>query len=254
MTPAAITPAARRSRRARTQPDADGERPRGQLAGATFPRRVSGPVGGRASRAGADAPAGRAAAPTLPRPVRAPRPRVGSGGPAVSAPRQRVDPSRSPARGRELPRRFRVVAPRPARQVAGPLPQRLLGALRRAPDHPLLDRIVRGRAWIALLGLMLVGIVAMQVEVLKYGASIGRALQNISVLQSRNELLRASVSALSSDQRIEREAARMGMTMPAPGEYAFLRARPELIGRALRSITPPSPSFSPAPPTTSIGG
>jgi hypothetical protein len=281
MTPAAVTPAARRSTRRRgSDPSAPGAGARGDRpprsprppGPGTIPRRVSGPAGGRAAaargragaatraaaargRAGAAtqaaAPRGRAAAtqaaaaaPALPRPVRAPRPR------AVPAP--------EPAQPRrEVPRPGRAattVRSRPRPVVAPPLPRRALAAVRRAPDHALLDRIVRGRAWIPLLGVMLVGIVAMQVEVLKYGASIGRALENTSVLQSRNELLRASVSALSSDQRIEREAARMGMAMPGPGAYTFLDARGDSIGRALRAITPPSASFQPAAAAPAPGG
>jgi hypothetical protein len=69
---------------------------------------------------------------------------------------------------------------------------------------------------------MLAGIVAMQVEVLKLGASEGRSLSQSAALQSRNELLRASVSSLSNEQRIERLAAQMGMVMPPPGDVVFL--------------------------------
>src|SRR5438105_2710091 len=82
----------------------------------------------------------------------------------------------------------RVSAPRAPRRVSGPVParparerlapvsERLVEAIRTLPDHSLLDRIVRGRAWILVLGVMLAGIVAMQVELLKLNASIGRSL------------------------------------------------------------------------------
>ena len=93
------------------------------------------------------------------------------------------------------------------------------------PDHPLLDRIVRGRAWIPILGVLLAGIVAMQVEVLKLSAGVGRSIERGTALQSRNEQLRASVAALSDDQRIERLAASMGMVMPAPEAINFLDLR-----------------------------
>ena len=76
--------------------------------------------------------------------------------------------------------------------------------------------------WIALLGVMLVGIVAMQVEVLKLGASMGRNIERATVLQGHNEALRASVAALADDQRIEALAAKQGMVMPAPSDVAFL--------------------------------
>src|SRR5947209_11760328 len=45
---------------------------------------------------------------------------------------------------------------------------------------PLLDRAIRSRAWIPILGAMLAGIVAIQVEVLKFGSSIGRSLQRVT--------------------------------------------------------------------------
>ncbi len=94
-----------------------------------------------------------------------------------------------------------------------------------------------------MLGVMLVGIVAMQVEELKLGASVGRALSETATLQSRNQLLRASVSALSDDQRIERLAARMGMVMPAPGDVVYLTPHTSAdANRAANQIQPANPS------------
>ncbi len=118
-------------------------------------------------------------------------PRMNGGGVALPLPGLR--PRRAP--GRETPRRSRTGA-RGARAGV------LLGAraarfIRALPDHRVLDRVVRGRAWILILGVMLAGIVAMQVEVLKLGASIGRSIEQSTALQSRNELLRASVASLS---------------------------------------------------------
>jgi cell division protein FtsL len=82
--------------------------------------------------------------------------------------------------------------------------------------------MVRGRAWIPLLGVLLAGIVAMQVEVLKLSATMGRALERGTALQSRNDQLRASVASLSDAERIERLAVAQGMVMPAPVAVTFL--------------------------------
>lgn len=90
--------------------------------------------------------------------------------------------------------------------------------------------------------MMLAGIVAMQVEVLKLGASMGRAIERGTALQSRNELLRASVASLSDDQRIERLAAGMGMVMPAPTAVAFLTAQPGAAQSAVSNIHQPDGS------------
>ncbi len=73
-----------------------------------------------------------------------------------------------------------------------------------------------------MLGVLLAGIVAMQVEVLKMSASVGRSLAYSSQLQSQNEQLRASVASLGDDQRIMRVAYGMGMVMPHSGMVGFL--------------------------------
>ena len=111
--------------------------------------------------------------------------------PAPSRPR-RIS---GPLRGRA------AVAPATARPAPA---ARALGLIRSLPEHSLLDRLVRGRAWIPVLGVMLAGIVTMQVEVLKLGTSVGRWMQRASTLQTKNDALQASVASLADDQRIER--------------------------------------------------
>ena len=134
------------------------------------------------------------------------------------------------------------VRSRPRASTGSSLTARALASLRNLPDHALLDRIVRGRAWIPLLGIMLAGIVAMQVEVLKLEAGIGRSMQRSSELAARNDLLRADVARLADDQRIESLAARMGMAMPAPGAITFLPAhRDGDAGHAIANIHSPDP-------------
>ncbi len=90
---------------------------------------------------------------------------------------------------------------------------------------------------------MLAGIVAMQVEVLKLGASMGRAIQRGTALQSTNEQLRASVATLADDQRIERLAAARGMLMPSPAGVGFLSAAAgSHAQQAIANIHAPSPT------------
>jgi hypothetical protein len=172
-----------------------------------IPRRVSGPA----------------------RPVRA---RLGgTAAPRTSAP---AAPTAAP-RSRRL---RHASSPRQGATVGA----RTAAFIRSLPDHSLLDRIVRGRAWIPLLGVLLAGIVAMQVEVLKLGASIGRSLERSTALEGRNELLQANVAALADDQRIERLAAKMGMIMPGPDQVGFLASAPNgNLGRAIANIQAPDP-------------
>jgi hypothetical protein len=121
----------------------------------------------------------------------------------------------------------------------------LAAFIRALPDHALLDRIIRGSYWIPLLGVLLVGIVAMQVEVLKLNAGIGRALEQSSSLQIRNEQLRAAVARGADDQRIESMAAHMGMVMPRPAAIRFLQRHPIAdVDRAIANIhTPDATGF-----------
>jgi cell division protein FtsL len=194
------------------------------------PRRVSGPLAGRAA-----ALLGRVAraAPTRAAPTRAASTRTTSARTAS----ERTASVRT-ARQRQ---RARPSAAKPVN--ASSIPARALAFLRSLPDHPLLDRIVRGRTWIALLGLMLAGIVAMQVEQLKLGASIGRSIERTSQLQTHNEQLQSSVASLSDEQRIERLAAAQGMIMPPPDAIGFLADNGQSdIGKALSNVHAPDPA------------
>ncbi|HET9105284.1 MAG TPA: hypothetical protein VFN55_18175 [Solirubrobacteraceae bacterium] len=214
MTPAALTPAA--ARQAKRPTPASGSRsgaaPRSAGASRTSSARSAGHR--PASRPASPRPAGAAA-----------RPR------RVSGPAQ---PQRAPRRP----------APRPARSLPSLRPRSLSAQaaafVRSLPTHRLLDRVVRGRAWIPLLGLLLAGIVAMQVEILKLSHSTGRSLESVTTLQSRNEQLRADVAVLGDDQRIERLAAGMGMVMPGPSQVRFLSGGPANVGRALNAIQAPN--------------
>lgn len=92
-----------------------------------------------------------------------------------------------------------------------------------------------------MLGALLVVIVGMRVEVLKLGSSVGRQLEQATALESGNAALRAQVSELSGNQRIEQLAATMGMLMPGPMDIHFVRAsRAGNTGAAIRGIHAPA--------------
>ena len=170
---------------------------------------------------------------------------------------------RAPVRRPTAPRNPRRVSgpARPARRRPGdqpvvrpPLAARSAGFIRALPDHVLLDRIIRGRYWIPLLGVLLVGIVAMQVEVLKLNAGIGRALEQSTSLQNRNEQLRAAVARGADDQRIESIAAHMGMVMARPAAIRFLHHDPIAdVGKAISSIHVPDATGFQAALTVAAG-
>lgn len=162
--------------------------------------------------------------------------------------RQRLAPGR-----RSLPRAPRRVSgpvrrPYTTRPGAGSRAQASIAAravvlLRSLPDHSLLDRLVRGRAWIPLLGVLLAGIVATQVEIMKLGSGIGRSMRQTTELANRNDALQISIASLSDQQRIEQLAARMGMVMPPPTAPVFLRGNGQTDAqRAIASISAPNPT------------
>jgi len=140
-----------------------------------------------------------------------------------------------------VPRRLRPVPRRESapKSTTGFFPR--IGAFVVAlPDNPWLDRVVRGRVWIPLLGVLLAGIVAAQVEILKLGANMGSSLEQTTTLTTQNEQLRYNVASLSNDQRIERLATSMGMVLPPPGSVGYLVASQRAdVTRALGNIHAP---------------
>ena len=169
-----------------------------------------------------------------------PRPAASRAAKAAAHPRP-VRARVAPAGPRRVSGPKRPIRAQPTRASGAPLPSRAADFIRGLPDHSLLDRLVRGRAWIPVLGVMLAGIVAMQVEVLKVNASMGRSIALASSLQTRNELLRTSVSSLSDANRIEQLATRMGMVMPGPTSVDFLHGQAS-TARAAAGIHAPDPS------------
>lgn len=160
--------------------------------------------------------------------------------PRIATPRRR-------AQSRRLPRRISGPAPRTAT-----LPNVAVGnagaALRALPDLRILDRLIRGRGWIFVIGVGLLGIVAMQVSMLKLNAGVGTAVERATVLERQNATLRAQVSQLSSAERIESAAQKIGMTMPPAGSVSYLdpgrRADVRLATLALASgRARPRPDF-----------
>jgi hypothetical protein len=149
-------------------------------------------------------------------------------------PRRVSGPSPPAAR----PKRAAGDAPRTAR---APLPARAARRLAGVPDSRFLDRLVRGRAWIAIVAIGLMGIVFMQVSLLKLNAGIGRAVTTADTLERQNSLLRDEISKLDSGQRIQDMASRLVMVMAPAGAMHYLDARGTNPARAAANIVPPSP-------------
>lgn len=164
--------------------------------------------------------------------------------------------ARDTLRARPVPRRPRRIsgparAPRVPSRERDPLAVRLGRAAMRVGDARLLDRLVRGRAWIALLAIGLMGIVFMQVSLLRLNAGISRAVTAADTLDRQNSLLRADISRLDSGERIQDVAAKLGMVLPPAGDVHYLDGREADGRRAAASIRPPSPVAATANATAS---
>jgi hypothetical protein len=98
----------------------------------------------------------------------------------------------------------------------------LISALESLAQHRLLDRLIRGRTWIGIVAFALIGIVTLQLGLLKLNGGIGRALEHEAVLQRQNAALSIENSELASGTRVETRAAHLGMAFAAAGAQHFL--------------------------------
>jgi cell division protein FtsL len=151
--------------------------------------------------------------------------------PAQRPPRRVSGPAR-PARGTRASAGGAVAA-------APPLGLRLARAGGRIVDARFLDRLLRGRAWIALLALGLMGIVFIQVSMLRLNAGISRAITSAETLHRQNSTLRADISKLDSSERIGDAAKSFGMIQPAAGSVTYLDGRKANGAAAARGIHRP---------------
>ena len=157
-----------------------------------------------------------------------------------------------------MPEHATVTRPRTApvhpRRISGPVrrplpagpsvPRGRTGAferLSRIPDHYVVDRLLRSRVCIWVIGIMLGGIVAMQVSSLKLNAGISRAVQTQKTLELQNATLRDANAQAISGERLREEAVKLSLIDPRAGQTRFLTAHPATDPRrAARRMKPPS--------------
>jgi hypothetical protein len=120
--------------------------------------------------------------------------------------------------------------------VLGTIGSHAFRAGRSLPDSRLVDRLMRGRAWIVLIGVLLIGLVALNVSLLKLNAEAGRNAEKVKDLRIQNTQLRAKVSRLASAERVERTGRDLGLEMSIAGRVRYLSARPGDGLRAARAL------------------
>jgi cell division protein FtsL len=88
----------------------------------------------------------------------------------------------------------------------------------------LLNRLIAGKAWIAIVAFALIGIVTLQLALLELNAGIGRAIVRAGSLQREDAALNIEDAELTSGARIETQASKLGMQIIPAGEERFLSA------------------------------
>lgn len=157
-----------------------------------------------------------------------------------------------PAPGITLPTRRPRRTAAPSRRRATPgstqnpgIALRTAGAFERVSASALLNRVIHGRLWIGLLAFALIGIVAMQLVVLKLNTGIGDKLQREASLQRENAELGIENSEYSAESRIAPLAAATGMTFAPAGTVHYVVANPDDLSRAASALSSSSqPSTS----------
>lgn len=144
---------------------------------------------------------------------------------AAATPSRRVRTSSpySRTKTKSAPRPHRSPVRRPGGHLI-PIAVGTATAVRQLPDSSLMVRLTRGRAWIAVLGVLLTGIVAVNVATLSFAASAGRIDRNIRALEAENGLLRARDATRSGAARVRHDATALGLVAAPTDRVAGLRA------------------------------
>ncbi len=148
----------------------------------------------------------------------------------------------------------RRTAPIHPRRISGPVRPRAVPAvalpapspferIRALPDKRVVDRLLRGRLCIWVIGVLLGGIVAMQVSLLRMNAGISRAVSTASTLELQNSDLEAAIARSTTGDKVREAALASGMVDPPAGDASFLTARPGTdAALAVKRMTAPSDS------------
>jgi hypothetical protein len=201
--------------------------------------------------------------------------------PAAAAPLAPAGRARSARAQGAVGHRLPLSAPRPARRVSGPARGRRAGPARAgangggAPAHRALaalgrlapgglarratsadslrslQRRLSGRLGIALVAFALIGIVTLQLGLLKLNGGIGRALAHEAALQRENAALSIENSELTAGDRVELRAAGIGMQYVAPSALKPLVAQPARdAARAAAALRAPALTAAPLAATS----
>jgi hypothetical protein len=166
-----------------------------------------------------------------PEPKKRPRDRPRPGGPGRSAaaapataPKRKAAPKKrkAPAKAKTATRASAAAPSRkatPRRRAPGrviPIAAGTVGrtavAVTQLPESGLIHRLTRGRAWIGVLGVLLIGIVALNVVTLSFTAAAGKVEERNLELSRENSVLSTLNAKKYGQGRIHDEAKNLGLS------------------------------------------
>lgn len=109
-------------------------------------------------------------------------------------------------------------ARRPAQRPAGRRPAATVRSRRKPAQRRVRAHIV----WMILFALLLSGVVAVNVAVLRAHVAVSQLDQQRAQLQARNQALASELSAAGSAPQIERAARRLGLVQASAGNTSYL--------------------------------
>jgi len=218
----------------------------------------------RLSASGAAAPAPSRTAP--PEPKKRPRDRPKAGGRTATPRKVRTDdPPAKPGRrtgakkasaraaaakaapARRAPARRKVA---PKRRPAGVIPiaaghaGRAAVAVTQLPESGLIHRLTRGRAWIGVLGVLLVGIVALNVVTLSFAASSGKIDTKNTALGKENSMLEGRLAQKTGQGRLRGEASALGLKMSTEKIPQLIVAKGSDVAEAASRLAAAAPTVA----------
>jgi cell division protein FtsL len=87
----------------------------------------------------------------------------------------------------------------------------------------VLDGLLRGRACVGIVFVLLVGVVASNVSLLEMNKGIAATNAQATAIEQENSRLRSQIAPLASSERIQREAVKRGYSLPAAGDVGYIR-------------------------------
>jgi hypothetical protein len=169
-------------------------------------------------------------------------------GATVRAAAAKAAPARkAPVRRKVAPRR------RPASviPIAAGHAGRAAVAVTQLPESGLIHRLTRGRAWIGVLGVLLVGIVALNVVTLSFAASSGKIDAKNTELSKENSMMQNRSAMANGQARVRHEAAALGLKPSTEAVPQLIDAKGSDVAEAASRLAAAAPTAAAA--ATSAG-